>query len=102
VIIALLITVVNRDKTHPRLRSCRPGGTLARYDRTHLGILCPLGDVFAWIAGEASVATALRHYARVERGLERRKVDAIPYWKAGADEEVYDVERHHVMDEDEE
>ena len=61
----------------------------------------PEGKVFFWIAGEASAVAAVRHYARVERGLARSQVDAIPYWKAGVDEEVYHDERHQMMDEDE-
>lgn len=56
---------------------------------------------FAWIAGEASAVVALRHYVRVERELERKQVDAVPYWKASEAEESYHDERHHVMDEDE-
>lgn len=62
----------------------------------------PEGKVFFWIAGEASSVAAVRHYARVERGLERGQVEAVPYWKAGVGEEAYHDERHRVMDEDEE
>lgn len=57
-------------------------------------------ELFVWIAGEARSVIALRHYARVERGLERSQVDAVPYWKAGEAEETYHDERHRVMDED--
>jgi hypothetical protein len=43
----------------------------------------------------------LRQYVRFERGLTRKQVDAVPYWKAGEAEESYHNERHRVMDEDE-
>lgn len=62
----------------------------------------PEGEIFFWIAGEARSVVAIRQYARVERELERRQVDAVPYWKAGENEEAYHDERHRVMDEDEE
>ena len=60
----------------------------------------PEGSVFFWIAGEASAVAALRHYARVEHGLSRQQVDAVPYWKAGVSEETYHDERHRAMDEE--
>lgn len=62
----------------------------------------PTGEPFFWVAGEANAVAAVRTYARIERGLPRQQVDAIPYWKAGVGEEIYHDERHRVMDEDEE
>jgi hypothetical protein len=43
---------------------------------------------------------AVRHYARIERGLERNLVDAIPHWKAGVGEETYHDKQHRVTDEE--
>ena len=60
----------------------------------------PGGSIFVWTAGEAAAVADIRHYARVERGLDRSAVDAVPYWKAGQDEEAYHAERHRVMDAD--
>ncbi len=58
----------------------------------------PDGRVFAWVAAEALATVAVRHYLRVERGLDRNQIDSIPYWKAGLDEEGYHDERHETID----
>lgn len=60
----------------------------------------PPGQIFAWVAAEAIATVAIRNYWRKEVGLPRNQVEAIPFWKAGAAEEIYHEERHHVMDEE--
>lgn len=62
-------------------------------------IALPTGKVFAWVAAEAAATVAIRNYWRKECGLGKVQVEAIPFWKAGASEEIYHAERHHVMDE---
>lgn len=57
------------------------------------------GSRFAWVAGEAAQVVAIRDMLRAERGLDRASLYAVPFWKAGLDEEAYHDERHRVMDE---
>lgn len=40
-------------------------------------------DVYAWLAGEASAVTALRRHLVAERGVDRRAVAFMGYWRAG-------------------
>jgi NADPH-dependent ferric siderophore reductase len=56
------------------------------------------GAIFAWLAGEDAAVRAIRTYLRTERGLERSMLQAVPYWKAGVNEEAYHEERHRIMD----
>ncbi|GAA2040273.1 hypothetical protein GCM10009819_27160 [Agromyces tropicus] len=41
------------------------------------------GDCYAWLAGEASVITALRRFLVREAGLDRRQVAFMGYWRQG-------------------
>lgn len=41
----------------------------------------PQGTVFAWIAGEAGVARALRRHLVDERGVPKRSIDFAGYWR---------------------
>lgn len=41
------------------------------------------GDCYAWLAGEASVITALRRFLVQEAGLDRRQVAFMGYWRQG-------------------
>ncbi|GAA1055726.1 hypothetical protein GCM10017608_23800 [Agromyces luteolus] len=41
------------------------------------------GDCYAWLAGEASVITALRRFLVREAGLDRRQVAFMGYWRRG-------------------
>lgn len=59
----------------------------------------PTARLFAWVAAENSITVTIRKLWRNEWGLERQQIEAIPFWKAGASEEIYHEERHHVMDE---
>lgn len=78
-----------------------PGATTLLTDAVRQAAWPPKGAVFGWVAGEADAVLSIRTYLRVERGLPRQQVDAVPYWKAGASEEVYHDERHRAMDADE-
>ncbi|MER7212901.1 MULTISPECIES: siderophore-interacting protein [Streptosporangium] len=41
------------------------------------------GSVYAWLAGEAAVIRTLRRHLVAERGLDRRSVAFMGYWRAG-------------------
>lgn len=41
------------------------------------------GDLYAWIAGEAGVVTGLRRHLVKERGMDRRQVAFMGYWRRG-------------------
>ncbi|WP_168583493.1 siderophore-interacting protein [Gephyromycinifex aptenodytis] len=41
-------------------------------------------DAVAWVAAEASAVSTLRAYLQAECGLDRRRVSATPYWRAGS------------------
>ncbi|WP_412543270.1 siderophore-interacting protein [Longispora sp. K20-0274] len=43
----------------------------------------PSADLYAWIAGEAAVVRALRRHLVAERGLDRRAVAFMGYWRLG-------------------
>lgn len=43
--------------------------------------------VFAWLAGEAGVIRTLRRHLVAERGLDRRCVAFMGYWRLGRSEE---------------
>ncbi|HTM86505.1 MAG TPA: siderophore-interacting protein, partial [Mycobacterium sp.] len=47
----------------------------------------PVGDgLYAWLAGEAGVITALRRFLVTETGIDRRQVAFMGYWRAGRPE----------------
>lgn len=48
---------------------------------------------FVWVGAESSAARAIRKYLREERGLDRRRMLVIGYWKQGFSETEY-KERH--------
>ena len=58
----------------------------------------PEGNVFTYVAGEANAVVALRSFFREVKGLDKSHVYAVPFWKAGLNEEAYHQERHAVMD----
>ena len=58
----------------------------------------PDGKVSAWIAGENSAVIGIRKYLKDVRGLDKKSMYAMPFWKRGKDEEAYHHERHEVMD----
>jgi NADPH-dependent ferric siderophore reductase len=45
------------------------------------------GGVYAWLAGEAGVIKTLRRHLVTERGLDRRSVAFMGYWRLGRSEE---------------
>ncbi|MEO7909314.1 MAG: hypothetical protein ABIV47_06655 [Roseiflexaceae bacterium] len=47
------------------------------------------------LAAESSTVVALRDFLRAERDA----IYAVPYWKAGLDEDQYYDERHRSMDD---
>lgn len=51
----------------------------------------PDGEGFAWVAGEASMARAVRRHLLAERGLDAACVKAAAYWRIGA------VGKHEVL-----
>ena len=42
--------------------------------------------LYAWLAGESTIITGLRRYLVRERGVDRRGVAFMGYWKAGRPE----------------
>ncbi|MFC6287277.1 siderophore-interacting protein [Nocardioides sp. GCM10027113] len=54
--------------------SARPGGP---------GAGSPLDGLYAWIAGEAGVVTALRRHLVKDLGMDRRQVAFMGYWRRG-------------------
>lgn len=44
----------------------------------------PVGDGYAWCAGEASAMASLRDVLVEEKGMDRHAVRAAAYWKRGA------------------
>jgi NADPH-dependent ferric siderophore reductase len=44
----------------------------------------PPGEGYAWAAGEAATAKALRRHLVDERGVRKDRVKAAAYWKRGA------------------
>jgi len=45
--------------------------------------LPPTGDLYAWLAGESSVIKTLRRFLVSERGVDRRSVAFMGYWRQG-------------------
>lgn len=43
----------------------------------------PFGPLYAWLAGEASVIRTLRRHLVAERGMDRRSVAFMGYWRMG-------------------
>jgi len=54
-----------------------------------------------YAAGEAASMNTIRNHVRQTLGIPRDQVYVIPYWKQGANEEVYHNQRHEFMDADE-
>ncbi|WP_370617267.1 siderophore-interacting protein [Mumia sp. Pv 4-285] len=48
--------------------------------------LPPTGDLYAWLAGESSVIKTLRRFLVSERGVDRRSVAFMGYWRLGRPE----------------
>ncbi|PHP53417.1 siderophore-interacting protein [Actinomyces ruminis] len=62
---------VDRELLWEVPRTARGGAALKR------------ADVYAWLAGEAGAVCALRHHLVAERGLDRRTVAFMGYWRQG-------------------
>jgi NADPH-dependent ferric siderophore reductase len=43
----------------------------------------PFGPLYAWLAGEAAVIRTLRRHLVAERGMDRRAVAFMGYWRLG-------------------
>ncbi|HYI33451.1 MAG TPA: SIP domain-containing protein, partial [Glaciibacter sp.] len=43
----------------------------------------PSSDLYAWLAGEASVIKTLRRFLVSETGIDRRQVAFMGYWRDG-------------------
>lgn len=50
------------------------------------------------LAGESAQVVAIRDFLAGERGVPRRMMYAVPYWKDRWDEDRYHDERHRIMD----
>lgn len=60
-------------------------GTVPGEHVAALGPLLQIGpEAVAWVAAEASAVSALRAHLQGELGLDRRRVSATPYWRAGS------------------
>lgn len=57
-------------------------------------------DMTVWVAGEHHEVVALRDWLRLDCGLPKARLYAVPYWKKDADEETYHQQRHDVMDQE--
>ncbi|MEV6522247.1 siderophore-interacting protein [Longispora sp. NPDC051575] len=75
-----------------RLVDARPGAAVTDID-VDSEILwevpeepAPAGGVYAWIAGEAAVVRTLRRHLVTDRGLDRRSVAFMGYWRLGRSE----------------
>lgn len=76
-----------------------PGATTLLTDAVRQAAWPSEGVIFGWVAGEADAVVAIRAHLRDQRRLTRAQIDAVPYWKMGANEEAYHDERHRVMDD---
>lgn len=56
------------------------------------GLVFPRGSVFAWIAGEASMARRIRQHVVDQRGIDKAWVKAAAYWKIGS------TGKHEIID----
>ncbi|GHC26707.1 vibriobactin utilization protein ViuB [Kushneria pakistanensis] len=57
------------------------------------------GSISAWVGGENSAVLSLREHLMGIRGLTKRQLYAVPYWRHCWNEERYHQERHRIMDE---
>ncbi|MGJ7901030.1 siderophore-interacting protein [Lysobacter sp. 1R34A] len=55
-------------------------------------------SVSVTLAGESAQVVAIRDFLAAERGVPRRMMYAVPYWKDRWDEDRYHDERHRIMD----
>ncbi|MFD2183340.1 siderophore-interacting protein [Rhodoplanes azumiensis] len=55
---------------------------------------------FAFIAGESATVRALRAYVRDARGMDRRQIHAIGYWRLGMTENAYHDQHDNDRDTD--
>ncbi|UCR89850.1 siderophore-interacting protein [Mycetocola spongiae] len=53
----------------------------------------PEGDIYAWVACEASASRAIRKHLRRERGMSRDSHNAIGYWSDGNTGHVHGINR---------
>lgn len=56
------------------------------------------GRCSAWVAGENKLVLQVRDFLRLNLGLTKRDLYAIPYWRRGQNEEQYHQARHTIMD----
>ncbi|WP_295553755.1 siderophore-interacting protein [uncultured Stenotrophomonas sp.] len=49
-----------------------------------LNLSLPLGPGYVWIAGESTSVRALRLHLKKEHAIDRRRLSAMGYWKAGS------------------
>lgn len=59
-------------------------------------------NCYYWIAAEAAMTADLRQLVRGEWQIPLARCHAVPYWRAGDNEEKYHQQRHAFMDEDKE
>ncbi|MFE7889956.1 siderophore-interacting protein [Streptomyces sp. NPDC004822] len=74
------ITWLIRDRSHPE-------GTPLALDSVRAAHLPDAERPYVWLAGESGCVKALRRHFVAERGLDRRRVTFVGYWRHGMSEE---------------
>lgn len=79
-------------------RDGAPAGTSTLLLDQVSALSLPLAGLSVTLAGESTQVVALREYLLKQRGVPRRAMYAVPYWKDAHTEEDYHAERHRIMD----
>ncbi|GGQ65302.1 siderophore-interacting protein [Streptomyces pilosus] len=77
------ITWFVRDAT----AAAEPGASPMALDSLRAAVLPPGARPYVWIAGEAGCVKRLRRHVVSERGIDRRRVTFVGYWRRGLTEE---------------
>ncbi|USD64507.1 siderophore-interacting protein [Vibrio sp. SCSIO 43136] len=56
-----------------------------------------VNQISAFVAAENECVIQCRNYLRNTLSVERKNINAMPYWRKGKDEDTYHDERHEVM-----
>jgi len=65
-------------------RDGAPAGDATLLERALRAITLPRGEGYVWAAGEGAAIRAVRQYLVGERGIDKSRIRASSYWKAGA------------------
>ncbi|UFN50053.1 siderophore-interacting protein [Roseomonas sp. OT10] len=77
-----------------------PGTGTALQDAVRAADWPAVGTPFVWVGAESIAAREIRAHVRDERGLDRRQMLVIGYWKRGMSETEYGAKLDHDRDED--